>query len=412
MPDDGDLSRGGLALDSIAIVGASLAGLRAAETLRREGYAGRLTLIGAEPHLPYDRPPLSKQLLRGEMQPDQIGLRRDPYEDLEFDLRLGVRATGLDVANRKLALADGDLSFDGLLITTGATPRRLPPSVVDPGLEGVHVLRSLDDAVAIRDALAARPRVAVVGAGVIGMEVAASCRELGLEVAAVEPLRQPLLRCVGAHIGAFMADVHRDHGGDLRLGGGVDHIDGHGRVERVQLSDGSALEADLVIVGVGAAPETGWLEGSGLALDDGVVCDATCAAAPGIYAAGDVARWLDPRVGTHARFEHWTHAVEQAVAAAENLLLGPDAARDFSPIPLVWTDQYDLKVQVAGCVAADDEIRVIDGALEDRRFAAVAVRDGRFTGGIAVRRPRLAMQLRRALDEGADLEQALALGGG
>ena len=302
-------------LATVAVVGASLAGLRAVETLRRDGYDGRLVLVGAEAHLPYDRPPLSKEFLAGEVEPDDVALRRGPYDDLDLDLRLGRRAVALDLASRAVALDDGEpVVFDGLVLATGSTPRVVPGT---PDLPGINVLRTLDDALAIRAKLDARPRVVVVGAGFIGSEVAATCRLRGLEVTVLEALPAPLVRGLGPVLGMACGELHRDHGVDLRLGVGVAGFEGDGRVERVRLDDGTAVDADLVVVGVGVAPATDWLATSGLTLDNGVVCDETLLAAPGVVAAGDVARWPNPLFGGESmRVEHWTNASEQGVAAS------------------------------------------------------------------------------------------------
>jgi 3-phenylpropionate/trans-cinnamate dioxygenase ferredoxin reductase subunit len=394
------------ALRRVAVVGASLAGLRAVEALRARGYDGAILWIGAEPRLPYDRPPLSKEVLRGEWGPDDIALARRGVEALDTDLRLGCRALGLDAGARKLELEGGErVVVDGLLIATGASPRRLPGQ---PELAGVHVLRTLEDALAIRRELEAGPRVAVVGGGFIGCEVAASCRARGLEVALVEALGQPLEQALGPEIGAFCAALHRDHGVRLQLGASVAALEGTRRVERVRLSDGSAIDADLVVVGIGVRPETGWLEGSGLVLQDGVVCDAACFAAPGIVAAGDVARWHHPRYGEALRVEHWTHAVEQAAAAAASLLDGPAAAQPYAPVPYVWSDQYDAKLMVAGRPRAGDQVRVVEGSFAERRFVALYGRDGRLSGVVAVNRARRLMEWRKALREDLAFDAAVA----
>jgi 3-phenylpropionate/trans-cinnamate dioxygenase ferredoxin reductase subunit len=394
------------ALRRVAVIGASLAGLRAVEALRARGYDGAILWIGAEPRLPYDRPPLSKEVLRGEWGPDDIALARRGVEALDTDLRLGCRALGLDAGARKLELEGGErVVVDGLLIATGASPRRLPGQ---PELAGVHVLRTLEDALAIRRELEAGPRVAVVGGGFIGCEVAASCRARGLEVALVEALGQPLEQALGPEIGAFCAALHRDHGVRLQLGASVAALEGTRRVERVRLSDGSAIDADLVVVGIGVRPETGWLEGSGLVLQDGVVCDAACFAAPGIVAAGDVARWHHPRYGEALRVEHWTHAVEQAAAAAASLLDGPAAAQPYAPVPYVWSDQYDAKLMVAGRPRAGDQVRVVEGSFAERRFVALYGRDGRLSGVVAVNRARRLMEWRKALREDLAFDAAVA----
>lgn len=393
-------------LERIAVVGASLAGLRAAESLRRLGYGGALVLVGAEKHLPYDRPPLSKELLQGRWEVDRIGLRRQPYEELELDLRLGVRATALDLAARELVLGDGVRElFDALVLATGASPRRLRGQ---PDLPGVHLLRTLDDALALRAALEARPRVLVVGAGFIGAEVAASCRARGLQVTLVEPLPVPLARGLGEAMGRVCAELHRDQGVDLRCGVGVSGFQGHQRVERVTLSDGSSVEADLVVVGIGAAPETGWLEGSGLRLDDGVVCDGFCAAAPGVFAAGDVARWHNPLFGEEMRVEHWSNAVEQGSYVAERLAGTDLGAQPFAPVPFFWSDQYGVKIQFAGRMRPDDEVRLVAGSLAERKFTALYGRAGRLSGVLAWSRPRDLAKYRRLIAAATPFESALA----
>ena len=395
-----------MALQTIAVVGASLAGLRASETLRRLGFDGTLVLIGAESHLPYDRPPLSKEILQGSWEPERLALRRKDYAELALDLRLGRRAVALDPRAREILLDDERrVSYDGLVIATGATPRRLRNA---PDLEGLHVLRTLEDSLAIRDALAGGPRVAVVGAGFIGAEVAASCRARGLEVTLIEALEVPLAHALGPAMGEVCAALHRDHGVDLRCGVGVSGFTGERRVDGVLLDDGARVAADLVVVGVGVAPTTDWLESSGLALDDGVVCDASCAtAAPDVVAAGDVARWWHPLFDEPLRVEHWTNAVEQGVAAAERLLAGPEAARPFDSVPFFWSDQYGIKIQSAGLIRADDEVRVVAGSVEERKFCALYGRAGRLTGVLTFDRPRDAIAYRTQLADRATWAEAL-----
>jgi NADPH-dependent 2,4-dienoyl-CoA reductase/sulfur reductase-like enzyme len=395
-----------VSLEKVVIVGASLAGLRAAESLRRLGYAGRLVLIGAEKHLPYDRPPLSKELLQGKWDVDRIALRKRPYEELALELRLGVRAQSLDLAAREVRSDDGVREpFDALVIATGASARRLRGQ---PELDGLHLLRSLDDSLAIRAALERRPRVAVVGAGFIGSEVAASCRARGLEVTVLEPLPVPLARGLGEAMGGVCAELHRDHGVDLRCGVGVTGFEGSGRVERLTLSDGSKLAADLVVVGIGAAPETAWLAGSGLRVDDGVVCDSYCAAAPGVFAAGDVARWHNPLFAEDMRVEHWSNAVEQGSYVAERLAGSDLGAAPFAPVPFFWSDQYDVKIQFAGRMRGDDEVRVVAGSLAERKFTALYGRAGRLTGVLTFSRPRDLAKFRRLVAERADFASAVA----
>jgi 3-phenylpropionate/trans-cinnamate dioxygenase ferredoxin reductase subunit len=397
-----------VALRNIVVVGASLAGLRAVETLRREGYDDRLVLVGAEPHRPYDRPPLSKELLAGEWEPEQLALRHQSYDDLDLDWRLERRATSLDLRAREVELHDGErIAFDGLVVATGATPRTLPGT---PPLAGVFTLRTLDDSLALAELLDARPRVVVIGAGFIGSEVAATCKtKRGLDVTVLEALPVPMVRGVGPVIGEVMGELHRDHGLDLRCGVTVAGIEGDGRVERVRLGDGTAIEADVVVVGVGVAPETAWLEGSGLRLDNGVVCDETCLAAPGVVAAGDVARWPNPRFGGELmRVEHWTNATEQGVAAAQRLLAGESGGVPYAPVPFVWSDQYDVKIQVVGHVRGDDEVAVAHGTLDERRFVALFGRAGRLTGALGFGRPRQLMQYRRMVADGAAFADAVA----
>jgi 3-phenylpropionate/trans-cinnamate dioxygenase ferredoxin reductase component len=392
---------------TVAIAGMSLAGLRAAEALRREGFDGRIVAISAEPHLPYDRPPLSKELLAGEWEPEQLVLRKQGVDDLELDWRLDSRAVALDLEAREVELHDAErVAFDGLVVATGATPRRLPNQ---PSLSGVFTLRSLDDALALRELLHARPKVVVIGAGFIGAEVAATCRTRGLDVTVLEALPQPMVRGLGPELGAVIAGMHRDHGVDLRTGVEVRALedDGDGNVRGVRLGDDAVIDADVVVVGVGVAPETAWLAGSGLTVDNGVVCDATCCAAPGVVAAGDVARWPNPLFdGALMRLEHWTNATEQGVHAARRLL---DHDDPFQPVPFVWSDQYDRKIQTVGMVGPDAEVHVAHGTLAERQFVALFGRNDRIVGALGFNRPRFVMQYRRLIAERASWADALQL---
>jgi len=393
---------------SVVIVGASLAGVRCAEALRSQGYAGRLVLVGAESRIPYDRPPLSKEVLRGARDEQSLSLvKPEAFAALALDLRLGCAAASLDLAARTVRLESGEpLGFDGLVIATGASPRRLPAT---PPLSGIHVLRTLDDCLRLRGELERGPRVAVVGAGFIGAEVAATCRQRGLEVTLLETLPVPLAAAVPAAIGETLAAIHRDAGVTLRCGVRVSGFAGGARVEGVRLDDGSLIPADVVVVGIGVTPETRWLEGSGLPLGDGVLCDETLAAgAPGVVAAGDVARWHNPLFGESMRIEHWTNAVEQAGAAAERLLAGPAAGKPFAPVPFVWSDQYDRKIQMAGRVGPQDEMRIVHGTLAERRFLALFGRAGRLVGALAMNRPRQLVACRKQIREGRRFEDAVA----
>ena len=400
----------------IVVVGASLAGLRAAEELRHRGFDGTITVIGDEPHAPYDRPPLSKQVLAGKVPAEQIALAvagDGGIDALALDWRLGQRATALDLRARQVTLAGRErVPYDGLVIATGASPRELPGT---EGLAGVHTLRTLDDCAAIRDGLAGGVRrVVVVGAGFIGSEVAATCRTAGHDVTVLEALPVPLGRALGPEMGAALGELHRDHGTDLRLGAGVAGFEGGaGRVERVRLADGGAVDADLVVVGIGVAPNTGWLEGSGLALDDGVVADATTLVGPGIVAAGDVARWPSHRFAELMRVEHWDNAIAMGEHAARRLLADlagadPAGCDPYDPVPWFWSDQYDRKIQLAGRSSGADEVRVVDGEVAERRFAALYRRGDRLVGVLAMNRPRVLNTYRALVERGATWAEALA----
>lgn len=386
-------------MHQIAVIGASLAGLRAVEALRRRGFDGRIVWIGAETALPYDRPPLSKQILRGEWTRERIALPANPgYDALGVDLRLGRRATSLSPANRCVVLDDGEeVPFDGAVIATGATPRRIRGM---DGMEGVHVLRTLEDALALRRTLERSPRVAIVGAGFIGLEVAASCRALGLDVTVVETAQVPLANALGREMGGAVAELHRANGVALRTGIAVEGIVSGARVEALRLSDGTAVPADVVVVGVGVAPSTEWLQGSGIRVEDGVVCDVRCVTSvPGVVACGDVARWDNPLFGESMRVEHWTNAVEQANAAVAALLDG-DAAPPFAPVPYFWSDQYDVKIQFAGRAAGSDAFRVVEGSVATKNLVALYGKGGKLRGVLAVNKPAALIKYRRAIANG------------
>jgi NADPH-dependent 2,4-dienoyl-CoA reductase/sulfur reductase-like enzyme len=370
--------------DRVVIVGASAAGLTAAETLRERGYDGALTLIGDEPHPPYDRPPLSKQVLAGTWEPRRVMLRDEhALRALEAELLLGRPAVGLDTAQRRVLLDGGAwVGYDALVIATGVAPCRLPGS--EPA--GVHTLRGLDDALSLRARLLEGPRVVVVGAGFLGAEVAAVARQMGLEVTLVDPLAVPMRRQLGHRIGALIARLHRDHGVVVRCGVGVSRLlQAAGRVTAVELADESVLAADLVVIAVGCAPSTGWLTESGLRLGNGIECDAYCQAAPGIYAAGDVACWPNTRFGIRMRLEHRFNATEQAIAAAGNLL-GDE--RPFAPVPYFWTDQYDTKIQAHGIFPHRADVQILDGHPDDGRFVAAYGHLGVVVGVLGWNSPR------------------------
>ena len=394
-------------LRRIAIVGASLAGLRAAETLRARGFDGELTLIGDEPHRPYDRPPLSKQLLQGTVDPEQTFFRKkEGYDALALAMRLGVRATALDLRERRVTLSDGSVTdYDRLIIATGARARTLPALTSRPN---VFVLRSLDDAVALRQELTTASRVAIVGAGFIGLEVAASCRARGLYVTVIEALPIPLAPVLTPALCEMIAAMHRDQGVDLRTGVTITDVLGQSRVAGLVLSDGSQISADAVVVGIGVVPNTEWLASSGLTLENGIVCDGSGQAAPGVFAAGDVARVANRWHGGSPRIEHWTNAVEQAVHAAENALAGAGAAASFSSVPYFWSDQYDRKIQFAGDARGHDEMVIVDGSLADRRLTALFRRGERLMACLTVNQPRELIKFRKLLAGGVAWDTALS----
>lgn len=393
------------------VVGASLAGLRAAEGLRRSGFDGDITVIGAEAHFPYDRPPLSKQLLTGKADAGAVQL--DRAEDLRIDWSLGTKATALDIAERLVWLdpvtpgspvgRDETIRYDLLVIATGAEPRVLPAFEAS---EGTHYLRTLDDALRIREALVEAERAIVIGAGFIGLEVASSASALGVGVTVLETLPVPLSRAIGDEMGSAVADFHRRNGVTVLTGVSVEAIVGSGAVEGVRLAGGEVVAGQLVVVGVGVSPATAWLEGSGVDLDNGVLCDERLRVTtggrpiPGVVAAGDIARWHHPSYRRHVRVEHWTNAVEQGEAAAKSLLLG-DAAPPYAPVPYFWSDQHGAKLQFVGDATGWDDSALIDGAIEDYRFVVAYGRDGKLTAALGMRRPAKVMAMQRLIDEGA-----------
>ncbi|MCE2807823.1 MAG: NAD(P)/FAD-dependent oxidoreductase [Actinobacteria bacterium] len=397
------------------IVGASLAGINAARTLRLQGHAGSIIVVDADSERPYDRPPLSKQMLTGEWEPEKILLPAGK-EDLDLEFRLGVRAKAVDLGARQITLegADGTVAntaFDSLVIASGASARRLPDSA---GIAGVHVVRTLADSLALRAELEAGPsRVVVIGAGFIGAEVASSCRKRGIEVTLVEAMPLPLERILGAEMGRVCAQVHIENGVDLRLGTGVlqletETVDGVEKVVGVALTDGTTVATEIVVVGIGVTLNVDWLEGSGLTLDDGVVCDNTLLAAPGVVAAGDIARYPSARFGRMLRVEHWETAIAGGEAAARRLLAEARGETPvvFDPIPWFWSDQYDRKIQLAGRPMPTDTCVVVHGSTDEFRFVALYGDGDRLTGVLGMNRPRHVVQLRALFEEGASFSEA------
>jgi 3-phenylpropionate/trans-cinnamate dioxygenase ferredoxin reductase component len=389
----------------IVIVGASLAGLRTAQAIRSAGEDGEVVVVGAEPHLPYTRPPLSKGFLQGvedEASTDLGG------EALDVTWLLGVAATGLDADRRELELAGGErLRYRRLVVATGSSPRKWR----GPGaeLDGVVTLRDRDDASALRERFASRPRVVTVGAGFIGCEVAATARACGLEVTMVDIAPQPL-PALGSELGVWAARLHRRHGVELRMGVGVEAIEGDGRVEAVRLADGSRLEADVAVIALGALPETGWLEGSGLSLVQGVSCDATLTSVshPDVLAAGDVCCWPHPLTpGELLRVEHWNNAVEQGRLAGRNLMLDTGERAPHQTVPSMWSDQFGLRIQAVGLPHRADSTRLMEVSPDGDRLVFAADRRGVLHAAVAVAAPRRLLWYRREIERGAPFEDVV-----
>jgi NADPH-dependent 2,4-dienoyl-CoA reductase/sulfur reductase-like enzyme len=379
----------------VAVVGASLAGLSAARSLRKHGYDGRLVVIGDELHRPYDRPPLSKEFLAGTVGEADLALEMDD-EDLQAEWLLGVRATGLDRTDRAVRLADGrEVRADGIVIATGAAARTLPGS---EGLAGVHVVRTLDDARTLRDELARGGRLVVIGGGFIGAEVASTAYALGLDVTVVEVAPTPLAGPLGETMGGVVSALHADHGVRLLCGVGVKGLSGETRVDAVLLEDGRSVPADIVVIGVGARPCVEWLEGSGVELDNGVKCGADGRTSlAGVVAVGDCANWYDPRTGAHRRVEHWTGARERPDAAIATLLAGGAVEPGVPRPPYFWSDQYGVKIQFVGHAAGADSVTIEEGSADDRDVLAVYRRAGEPVAALGMNQPRLFTRWRKQL---------------
>ncbi|WP_033287585.1 NAD(P)/FAD-dependent oxidoreductase [Amycolatopsis jejuensis] len=375
-------------MKTVAIVGASLAGARAAQELRAQGFDGRVVLIGEEPHLPYDRPPLSKAFLAGTASRESLDLL-DADDLASLDLRLGTRVERLDPGAGRLVLSDGELAADGVVLATGGRARPLPGT---ESVAGVHVLRTLEDSVALREELIPGAQVVIVGGGFIGAEVASTCSQLGLDVTVLEALEIPLARVLGPQLGSICGQLHGRHGVVLRCGATVAGLTTvSGRVTGVQLDTGEELPADLVVAGIGMAPAVEWLDGSGLAVANGVrTCAGLVTSLPNVVAVGDVAAF--GAAGT--RHEHWTNATEQAPVAVANLLAG-QVVRQYEPSGYVWSDQYGGTLQLAGHPSPDDEVTFPEGSPDDESFVATYQRDGRIVAVFALNNPRTFGRLRR-----------------
>ncbi|QQK51666.1 oxidoreductase [Mycobacterium avium subsp. paratuberculosis] len=391
------------ASNGIVIVGGGLAAARTAEQLRRSEYSGPITIVSDEVHLPYDRPPLSKEVLRKEV--DDTALKpRQWYDDNDITLRLGSAARSLDTAAQTLTLEDGTtLGYDKLVIATGLVPRRIPTI---PDLDGIRVLRTFDESLALREHASAAQRAVIIGAGFIGCEVAASLRSLGVDVVLVEPQPTPLAAVLGEQIGELVARLHRAEGVDVRLGVGVAQVRGDTHVEAVVLTDGTELAADVVVIGIGSRPATDWLEGSGVAIDSvdrGVLCDeAGRTSAPNVWALGDVASWRDA-AGHQGRVEHWSNVADQARVVVPAML-----GKEVPPVvvvPYFWSDQYDVKIQCLGEPEADDIVHIVED--DGRKFLAYYERDGALVGVVGGGMPGKVMKTRAKIAAAVPIAEML-----
>ncbi|MBP2266369.1 NADPH-dependent 2,4-dienoyl-CoA reductase/sulfur reductase-like enzyme [Pseudarthrobacter sp. PvP004] len=393
--------------ERIVVVGGSAAGLSTAEALRRGGYTNKLTIIGAEKHHPYDRPPLSKQFLTGEWDTDKVMLRPEAHlVDLDVETRLGVPAGGLDLKSKLVVLTDGtELGYDRLVLATGVEPKNLPGA---DQLQGVLTLRSLDDAIALRAALHAHSRVVVIGGGFMGTEISAVAVSSGADVTLLSGAGAPLEPIVGAEIATQLAQLHRARG--VRIRTGADYAvasilhDG-GKATGVGLKNGTSIDADLVVIAIGSTPAVEWLRTSGLEIKDGVECAPDSSAAPSVYAAGDVARWHNTLFGVSMRVEHRTNAVDQGIHVAEQIVSGTSS--DYRPIPYFWSDQYDLKLQSFGWLRNHDEVRLVEGSLEEGKFVALFRRNRRLTGVLGARSLKSLRKWRQYISEEAHWEDAI-----
>ena len=394
-----------MSTNGIVIVGGGLAAARTAEQLRKSGYRAPVTVVSDEQHLPYDRPPLSKEVLQdaGKTLDDVVLKPAEFYADNDIALILGSPAQSLDTAGRTVTLTDGTvLDYDELVIATGLVPKRIPSF---PDLAGIRVLRSYDEALALREHAAAARRAVVVGAGFIGCEVAASLRKLGIDVVLVEPQPAPLATVLGEQIGELVARLHRAEGVDVRTGVGVAEVrdSGTGTVAGVVLSDGTELDADLVVVGIGSRPATDWLVGSGVQLDNGVVCDDVGRTSePHVWALGDVASWRDA-AGHQVRVEHWSNVADQARVLVP-AMLGQEATSP-AVVPYFWSDQYDIKIQCLGEPEAGDVVHVVED--DGRKFLAYYERDGVLAGVVGGGMPGKVMKARAKIAAGAPIAAVL-----
>lgn len=389
---------------AILIVGAGLGAFRVADQLRRRGYSSRITVLGAEHHLPYDRPPLSKQVLRGEAASSEF----PGIEELEVEWVLGTRALSLDIAGKSVLADDGkSYGYDTLVLAPGGRPRTLPHLGTGPGM---HVLRTIDDAVALRESIRSEGQLIIIGAGFIGCEIAASARQIGASVDLVEALPAPLIRVLGPSAAAKVSALHSKQGVRLHTEATVEQVlrNAEGRVCGVRLADGTEIEGDNLVVAIGISPETEWLSGSGVELQDGIVCDNTGqTSVANIYALGDAAQWWHDLAGEHRRVEHWTTTADQAAAIAANI--AQDAVNlpeSLTAAPYFWSDQYDIKIQGIGFIdpaATVDELSIRD------RTVLLYSRDGIVRGVVGFSIPGAVMRTKALIERGAPLQEAIDL---
>jgi 3-phenylpropionate/trans-cinnamate dioxygenase ferredoxin reductase subunit len=388
---------------TLLIVGGGLAGAKAAEGAREGGFEGRIVLVAEETRDPYERPPLSKEVLRGDKEADTARVHESGYYgEHSIDLVSGDPVAALDVAGKKATLRSGsNVSFDAAVLATGAAPRALKLPGAD--LSGVHYLRTVEDSLALQDAIKKASRVAVIGAGWIGSEVAASARQMGAEVVLIEPLPVPLYRVLGAEVGAVFSQLHADHGVVMRLGVGVASLQGGSAVEQVVLDDGRTEATDLVVAGIGVTPRIELAEAAGLEIDNGVVVDDLLqTSAPGIFAAGDIANAWHPHYKQRIRTEHWANALNQGSAAGANAVGTP---APYTRLPYFFSDQYDLGLEYVGYASADDAV-AIRGDLGKREFIAFYHRDGVVTAGMNVNVWDVVEDLRAIISAGRPVDPA------
>jgi 3-phenylpropionate/trans-cinnamate dioxygenase ferredoxin reductase component len=399
-------------MDRVVVVGTSLAGLRTAEALRQQGFGGTITMVGAEDELPYDKPPLSKAFLAGDLPVERLRLRRDDQLNaLDLTWKLGSPATDLDLEQRVVTLGNGaTVAFDLLAIATGVAARRLAGT---EGRAGVYVIRSLADSLAIdADVRAGARTCVVIGGGFIGLEAACTLAARGVDVTVVEAAPAPLTRGLGAMLGERFVSHHRRLGIDVRCAVAIAELryNSSDHVTAVELADGSLLSADIVIVGVGASPRTEWLMSSGLTIRDGVVCDETLLAARGVVAVGDVARFPHALLGEEVRIEHWTNAIEHGTHGAATLLADARGERGaaFTSVPFVWSDHSGAKLQVLGRMGPNDQIDIVWEGEQAHQFIAVASNGQRATAVIGVSQPKRVMSTRALLAARAPAAEVIA----